>query len=139
MSDLRRSLDAEIGRAGSERRDPRQRGTVRPRRQLIRSPDVPSSAWHRAAVPRPDDDLMTDAYLTATAFIRGGLEQRHEETARGLAITDADETRRVASAALDLATVLLRSNAECLGLDPFAFLDAFVSALIDRKCDLEGR
>jgi hypothetical protein len=81
---------------------------------------------------------MTEAFLTVAAFIRGGLEHRHEETASGLAVTDADETRRVASAALDLATVLLRSHAESLELDPFAYLDEFVRALVDHQCELEA-
>ena len=79
---------------------------------------------------------MTEAFLTVAAFIRGALEHRHEETASGLAVTDADETRRVASAALDLATVLLRSHAESLGLDPFAYLDEFVRVLVDHQCEL---
>jgi hypothetical protein len=94
---------------------------MRPRCRLNRSADV----------PRPDRQQMTDALLTVTAFIRGGLDHSHEATARDLAVTDADETRRVASAALDLATVLLRSHAEWLGLDPHAYLDELVRALVD--------
>jgi hypothetical protein len=76
---------------------------------------------------------MTDAYLTVAAFIRGGLAQRHEETARALSVTDADETRRVASAALDVATVLLRSYAEGLGLDPIGFLDQLVRSVLEAE------
>jgi hypothetical protein len=76
---------------------------------------------------------MTDAYLTVAAFIRGGLDERHEETARALAVTDADETRRVASAALDVATVLLRSYAQGLGLDPSGFLDLLVRSVLETE------
>ena len=78
---------------------------------------------------------MTDAFLTVATFIRGGLQHEHDETARGLAVTDADETRRVASAALDLATVLLRSHAQGLGLDPITFLDGLVRALLTTGWD----
>jgi hypothetical protein len=86
-----------------------------------------------AEVARPDRQQMTDALLTVAAFIRGGLDERHDATARLLAVTGADETRRVASAALDLATVLLCSHAEGLGLDPHAYLDELVRALVEQR------
>jgi hypothetical protein len=95
-------------------------------------------AGYGARTPRPSHSDMTDAYLTVAAFIRGSLEHQHEETARGLAVTDADETRRVASAALDVATVLLHSHAQRLGLDPIAFLDAFVHLLLETELSDPG-
>jgi hypothetical protein len=76
---------------------------------------------------------MTEAYLTVAAFIRGGLDEQHEETARALAVTDADEIRRVASAALDVATVLLRSHADGFGLDPIEFLDLLVRSVLEAE------